>query len=424
MSNIDYVMSGLDKGFKRLTDVDTALNKFLMYIKSVEDVEVVSLSDLAGRVLAADVVSPVDVPNFNRSAMDGYAVLSSDVISASMDSPVRLRLVGRSTTSNPFRGELHPGEAVRIDTGAIMPKNADAVVMLEYASESGGYVDIFKNVGKYDNVSLKGEDIKEGEVVAPKGRLVTPHDLMALGSLNLDEFKVYRKVRVGIVAFGSELVDSTPAEEGRVREVNRLFLSNVLKGYPVDVTDYGIVEDDIDSIREVLLKSSEENDLTISFGGTSLGEGDLVREAVIDMGSIVVHGVALQPSKPVLLALIGDKPYIGLPGYPVAVAISTEVFVYPVVKRLAGIQGVYIPRVVKGRLTRRVPSKVGLRHFVRAKVVIRDEVYIEPVYASGAGVTSSLSMADGYLIVEEGKEGYDEGEYVEVIVYRRFLEDV
>ena len=417
-------MSGLGKGFKKLSDVESALNKFLMYVKPVEEVEIVSLAGLPGRVLAEDVVSPVDVPNFNRSAMDGYAVLSSDVVSASMDNPVRLRLVGRSTTSHPFMGELHPGEAVKIDTGAIMPKNADAVVMIEYTSESGGYVDIFKNVGKYDNVSLKGEDIKEGEVVAPKGRLVTPHDLMALASLNLDEFKVYRRVRVGIAAFGSELVDSAPVPEGKVREVNRLFLTKALKDYPVDIRDYGIIEDDLDLIKDVLIKSSEENDLIVTFGGTSLGEGDLVREAVEEIGSIVVHGVALQPSKPVLLALIRDKPYIGLPGYPVAVAISTDVFVYPIVKRLAGIHGVYVPRVVRGRLTRRVPSKIGLKHFVRVKVVVRDEVYVEPVYASGAGVTSSLSMADGYLIIEEGKEGFDEGEYVDVILYRRFLEDV
>jgi len=417
-------MSGLGRGFKKLTDVETALNKFLMYVKPVEDIEVLSLADLPGRVLAEDVVSPVDVPSFNRSAMDGYAVLSSDVISASMDNPVRLRLVGRSTTSQPYNGELHPGEAVKIDTGAILPKNADAVVMLEYASESGGFVDIFKNVGKYDNVSLKGEDIKEGEVVAPKGRMVTPHDLMALGSLNLDKFRVYRKVRIGMVAFGSELVDSSPVPEGKIREVNRLFLKKVLNDYPVDVIDYGIVDDDIDLIREVLIRSSEENDLTISFGGTSLGEGDLVREAIEEMGSIIVHGVALQPSKPVLLALIGDKPYIGMPGYPVAVAISTDVFVNPVVKKLAGIHGVYIPRVIRGKLTRRVPSKVGLKHFVRVKIVVRDDIYVEPIYASGAGVTSSLSMADGYLVIEEGKEGFDEGEYVDVILYRRFLEDV
>jgi len=417
-------MSGLGRGFKKLTDVETALNKFLMYVKPVEDIEVLSLADLPGRVLAEDVVSPVDVPSFNRSAMDGYAVLSSDVISASMDNPVRLRLVGRSTTSQPYSGELHSGEAVKIDTGAILPKNADAVVMLEYASESGGFVDIFKNVGKYDNVSLKGEDIKEGEVVAPKGRMVTPHDLMALGSLNLDKFRVYRKVRIGMVAFGSELVDSSPVPEGKVREVNRLFLKNVLSEYPVEVIDYGIVDDDIDLIREVLIRSSKENDLTISFGGTSLGEGDLVREAIEEMGSIIVHGVALQPSKPVLLALIGDKPYIGMPGYPVAVAISTDVFVNPVIKKLAGIHGVYIPRVIRGKLTRRVPSKVGLKHFVRVKIVVRDDIYVEPIYASGAGVTSSLSMADGYLVIEEGKEGFDEGEYVNVILYRRFLEDV
>ncbi len=417
-------MSGLGSGFKRLTDVETAINKFLMYVKPVEDIEEVSLKDLAGRVLAEDVVSPIDVPNFNRSAMDGYAVLSSDVVSASMDNPVRLKLVGRSTTSQPFKGELHPGEAVRIDTGAIMPDNADAVVMVEYASESGGYVDIFKNVGKYDNVSLKGEDIKEGEIVAPKGRLITPHDLMALASLNLSKFKVFRKVRIGIAAFGSELVDSDSAPEGKIREVNRVFFSRALEDYPVEIRDYGILEDDVELIRDFLMKSSMENDLTVSFGGTSLGQGDLVRDAVERVGDIIIHGVALQPSKPVLLSLVNDKPYIGLPGYPVAVAISTDVFVYPVVKRLAGIHGVYIPRVVRGRLTRRVPSKVGLKHYVRVKIKVRDEIYVEPVYASGAGITSSLSMADGYLVIDEGKEGYEEGEEVDVMLFRRFLEDV
>jgi len=417
-------MKGLGRGFKRLTRVEDGLNKFLMYIKTVEDVETVSLNQLTGRVLAEDIVSPVDVPNFNRSAMDGYAVISSDVVSASMDNPVRLRLVGRSTTSNPYEGDLRSGEAVKVDTGAIIPRNADAVVMLEYAGESGGYVDIYMNVGRYENVSLKGEDIKKGDVVAPRGRLVTPHDLMALSSLNIDEFKVYRKVRIGIMAFGSELVDSHPTPEGKVREVNRLFITNALTDYPVIYRDYGIIDDNLDDIRDAILKSISENDLTISFGGTSLGEGDLVRDVVDDIGQTIVHGVALQPSKPVLLALVKDKPYIGLPGYPVAVAISTEVFVYPVLSRLAGIKGIYIPRRLKGVLTRRVPSKIGLKHFVRVKAVARDQVYIEPVYASGAGVTSSLTLADGYLVIDEDREGYGEGEYVDVMLYRRFIDYV
>ncbi len=410
-------------GFKRLLNVDEALKIFLREVKPIDEYEYVDLRGVVGRVLYEDIYSPIDVPDFNRAAMDGYAVRSEDVISASEDSPIRLKIIGYSSTSKPFNGVLNSGEAVKIDTGAYLPEGADAVVMVEYTYEVGGYVDIFKPVSRYENVSLRGEDIRKGDKIASRGRLITSQDVMALGNIGIERFKVFRKAKIGIAAFGSELVDGPGGEGFKVREVNRLFMEKFLSEYPIEIRDYGIIPDEEDKIRDVIMDMVSENDIAVSFGGTSLGEDDLVTEIVDSLGEVYVHGVALQPSKPVLLAKIDGKPYIGLPGYPVAVAISSEVFIRPILERILGISSKRIENRIRGRLSRRIPSKIGLRHYVRVKVRILDGEYIvEPIYASGAGITSSLIYADGYLVIDENKEGFEEGEYVDVYLFRRYIE--
>ncbi len=416
-------MRRVRKGFKRLEYVDRALDKWLPRIKPINQYESIPVRESAYRVLAQDVLAESDHPPFDRSAMDGYAVRSVDVSSASPRNPIRLKVIGYSTTGKPFRGRVGEGEAVKIDTGAEMPDGADAVVMIEYVEEGEGYIDVYKSVSRFENVSLKGEDIRKGEVILPKGRLIHPLDLPSLLSTSLEEVLVYRRVKIGIVSFGSELSLDPPREEGMIRESNRDMVKTLLQGFPVDFIDMGIVPDDMDMVLETLGKMAGEVDLIVSTGGTSLGDDDVVGKAAYKLGEVLVHGVALQPSKPVLLAYIGDTPYIGLPGYPVAAAISSHVFLIPTVARLAGVKGEVVYPVVKGILTRRVASKPGLRHYVRVKVrEVDGEIYIEPIYASGAGVTSSLAKADGYLIIPEDVEGVEKGSMVEAILYRWVVE--
>jgi len=394
------------------------LARLLDIVEPIGDVEEIPVGESLGRVVARDVTSPMDIPPFDRSAMDGYAVRSGDVSSASHNNPIRLRIVGYSTTGGGFEGVVRPGEAVKIDTGAPMPRGADAVVMVEYVEEGDGYIDVYKSVSRYENVSLRGEDLRRGDRVVPRGRVIAPQDLPTLYSLGIGTVEVYRKPVVGIVAFGSELVEGDPGP-GMIRESNRPFLRAFLSEQPVEILDMGIKPDEPDTVRETLLEMAERCDMIVSTGGTSLGGDDIVTRVVDEIGKVHVHGVALQPSKPVLIASINGKPYLGLPGYPVAVAISSEVFLRPAVQRLAGVRGIYIPRVVRGVLRRRVPSKPGLRHYVRVRVWREGDSYVvEPIYASGAGVTSSLALGDGYLVIPEEVEGFEKGSEVEVILYR------
>jgi len=410
------------RGFKELTFVDDALRSYLSLFDPISEYEDISVYDAIGRVLPHDILSPIDLPPFDRSAVDGYAVRSMDLSGASEGSPVRLKVIGLSTTSAPFEGRIDEGEAVRIDTGARMPEGADAVVMLEFTDRKGEFIEVFKPVSPMENVSVKGEDIRKGEIIVYGGIPLTPYDIANLVNIGMYRVKVIRKIKVGIVAIGSELLEySDDLPLGKIRETNRVMIKSLLKDFPIEFKDYGILPDDHNIVREVILRGVSENDLMISIGGSSLGEGDVVTDIAEELGEIVVHGVALYPSRPVLLSRVDNKPYIGVPGYPVAAAISTKVFIQPLILHLSSIQGTYIECIVRGRLTRRVASKIGLRHYVRVKVKMGDEILIEPVYASGAGVLSSLSLGDGYLVIPEDVEGYDKGDYVDVILYRKII---
>ncbi len=412
-----------EAGFKKLENVDYALKKFLARVNPIHDYEILDVLNAIGRVLYEDVHALIEQPPFDRAALDGYAVNSRYVSSASLHNPVRLKVIGVSTTSKPFQGILRPYEAVRIDTGAPMPKGADSVVPIEETLRYGEYIEVHKPVSPNQNVALKGEDIKIGDLVVRRGTLVNPMDVAAMINSGVRRVRVYRRVRISIAAIGSELKDYRDnLKYGEIWEVNRVMIISLLRWLPIDVVKSIIIPDDRDEIIKFINQCLPYSDLIISIGGTSLGSGDIITDLIYEIGDVLTHGVALQPSKPVLLAFINGKPYIGVPGYPIAAAISTLIFIQPVVMKLAGINGVYIPRVINAVLTRRVASKLGYRHYVRVFVYRKDgEYYAEPIMISGAGILSSLSLSNGFLIIPEDIEGYEEGTKVNVVLYREVI---
>ena len=406
-------------GFKYLMPVEKALSKLLDIIDPV-DHESIAVSEALGRVPTSDIISSSNQPPFNRAAMDGYAVNSLYVSSASDSNPIRLKIVGEAKTARPYGNKLGEYEAVRIDTGALLPDGADAVVMIEDTIRKGNYVEISKAVSPYTNVSLKGEDIKVGDIIAYARIPLTSLDIAALISSGVKEVEVYKKVAVSIASIGSELREFTSKiDEGEIWETNRLMVLGLISWLPIEIKRSVLLPDDKDEIFRFFDSSSKDSDLIVTSGGTSLGEGDLITDISDDLGDVLVHGVALQPSRPVLIALVNSKPYIGLPGYPVATAISTRTFLIPALMKLAGINGKFFYPTIKARLTRRIASKLGFKHFVRVKLLRDMNGYLaEPTWVSGAGILSSLSKADGYLIIPENVEGYEEGDLVEVHLYR------
>ena len=418
------------KGFKKFEYIDDALKKFFNSLDlNPVDCEVVNVSNALGRVLGEDVISNVNVPHFSRAAMDGYAVISEDTIGASFDNPIRLKIVGESAPGKPYRGQITKGEAVRISTGAKMPEGSNAVVMVEYTKQIGDYVEIYAPVGENQNVSKVGEDIKKGEIILKKGTVLEPFDLSLLYSIGITKIAVRRKVRVAVGAVGSELVDANKFNnvsdnQKYIIETNRIMISSALSYFNCEIVDLGIISDDEEDIKDAIIKGLNEADIVVLTGGSSVGKYDYIPNIINELGEpgVIVHGVTAHPGRPVALASINGKPIINLPGYPVAAYVDFLLFVPPIIFRLLGISGEYIPLKVKAVLDSKVPSKPGTRSFVRVKLVRKGgEYHAIPIRLTGAGVLSSLSKADGFLIIPEDLEGLDKGSEVEVLLIRRFI---
>ncbi|RSN71534.1 molybdopterin molybdotransferase MoeA [Candidatus Methanodesulfokora washburnensis] len=416
----------ISRGFKQLEKVDSALSLFLNSLRKRElDTEIVHVEESINRVLAEDVISDVDVPSFDRAAMDGYAVRAEDTYGASPSSPVVLKLVG---TVHPGRKpDLSIGkfEAAWITTGSYLPDGADAVVMAEDAKRLGDEVEIYSSVPPWKNVDRAGEDIRKGDIILKKGTFLGPYEIAALCSINLSRVKVYRRVKVGMIATGDELVEvGDAAVAGKVVNSSAPMLRLLMRDLPVEVKYYGIVRDEPSHLVPVLRKSIAENDMVLTIAGTSIGDRDLLFRAVEEVeGRIIVHGVTQMPGRPTLLAISADgKPIIGLPGYPVATAISFMNFALPVLERIAGIEGErFIPRI-RARVMSRIPSRPGIRHYARVKLQkIDGEVWASPIRVSGAGIISSLKDGDGLLVIPEEVEGIEKGSYADVIVIKRYL---
>ncbi|MFQ6075719.1 MAG: gephyrin-like molybdotransferase Glp [Candidatus Bathyarchaeia archaeon] len=414
------------RGFAEHVRVEEALKRYFekVDVKRLQSEDVL-LAEGLGRVLGEDVRAGFDVPHFDRSAVDGYAVRAEDTYGASSTNPMVLDPVGAVEFGKAPDEALGTGQAVRIATGAPLPYGADAVVMLEYAEEVGGNrVEVYRPITPGDNVSLRGEDVKEGELVLRDETILRPQDIGMLAAVGRTRIKVVRRPVVAILSTGNELVEpGTPLELGRTVDTNRYMLAAAVKdagGKPLDI---GIVSDVAGEIEDRVSKGLRLADMVLVSGGTSVGSRDLVPEVVNALGGpgIVVHGIAMRPGRPTALAAVGDRPIALLPGHPVAALIAFDTLVRPVMARMLGAPvGGGRRGVVRARMLRRVPSRIGFRDFVR--VVVRrvgDGYAAEPVRVTGAGVISSMVKANGMVVIPEGVEG---GEEVEVTLFRP-LED-
>jgi molybdopterin molybdotransferase len=409
-------------GFKHLTSVRDALSLVIRNLpeRSV-DVETVPVSSALGRILAADIVSAVDAPPFDRAAMDGYAVKAQDTYGASVTAPVFLRNVGNAPIGGSPKIHLAKGEAVSIVTGAPMPEGADAVVMIEHSTQKpDGRVELSDEVHPIENVSRTGEDVRRGTVILKKGTLILPQDLGMLTYLAIHEVAVARKLCIGILSTGNELQEGSKSEPSKIPDVNRPALMGAVQQLGCDPFDLGIVSDDRDKIHDALKRGIEKCDIVLVTAGTSVGPGDIVPAVIDALGKpgMLVHGIAMRPSMPAGLAVVDGKPIVSLPGYPVSAYIAFLEFVSALVEHLLGMK--FLPHpTVKAKLARRIAGVLGSRTHIRVIVRSTTEGYnVEPVRTSGAGILSSLVQANGFIIVPENVEGYEEGQLVEVELFR------
>ncbi|MEM1937639.1 MAG: molybdopterin molybdotransferase MoeA [Candidatus Caldarchaeum sp.] len=409
-------------GFPTLLRVEEALSTLLGRIDpKPPPVEYVSLDECLGRFCGQDVCSPTDIPPFDRSAVDGYAVRAADTLGATAKTPVNLSLAGVSHAGlgREDSPRLSAGQAVEIYTGAPIPEGADAVVMAEYVKKSGdGFVTVFRQVNPLQNVSRSGEDFREGDVVVRKGTRLRPWHVAALASLNVTRIPVYERLRISVISTGSELVEpgQNPGE-GQIINSSKPMLKSLITENGCLPVDLGIVEDDVDAAASRILEGVKCSDAVIVTGGTSIGERDVVPEAVNRVGEpgVVFHGVSTRPAKSTGAGVVDGKPVFMLSGYPVSALISFQLFVKPYIDLKYG----HIspgPCTVRGRLTRRVVNQTEARLFVRVRLVrTQDGVLVEPLTHTGSGLLSTLINANGLLVIPEGVKGYDEGEEVEVL---------
>ncbi|MHB0976626.1 MAG: molybdopterin molybdotransferase MoeA [Candidatus Aquicultorales bacterium] len=392
-----------------MINVDEALVEILDNIKRLPAEEVPVL-DALGRTLDEDVLSGIDIPPFDNSAMDGYAVRAEDVAEATESRPAVLQVLEDLAAGYVASNSIGRGEAVRIMTGAPLPAGADAVVMVERTERSDGQVAVRKPVVRSENVRYAGEDVRAGEIVLGRGKTLKPGDIGMLASVGRASVKAVRRPRVAILSTGDELVGiDEPLAPGKIRNSNAYSLAaQAMEAGAVPVL-LGIARD----TREDLvakITAGLEADMVLTSGGVSVGDYDLVKQVLGEMGEMVFWKVAMKPAKPLAFGLIEGKPLFGLPGNPTSSMVSFEQFVRPSLLKMSGKTRLTRP-VIEVVVDEKIVKKPERRHFLRAILERHDDgVHAKLTGSQGSGILKSMTLADAFLIVPEGVSVVEPGE--------------
>jgi len=403
------------RGFMERTDLESALGMLRSCVTPLAE-ESVSLSEALGRTLARDVISAEDVPAFDKSAMDGYALRAQETFGASPTDPVAFKVIGEVLPGDARELEVGPGEAVRIMTGGAFPGGADAVLMAEYASEEGDAMLAHTSVVPGRNIARAGEDVRKGDRVLERGRVLKPQDLGVMASIRMTEVEVIRRPVVGILSTGSELVEPGSPQAGkRGRVVNscRYMLEGLVTLAGGEARFMGALPDHREALETAL--AAFEGDILLTTGATSVGKEDFLPGLLAELGELLVHGVNIRPASPLAFGRLGSALAVLLPGNPVAALVGFDVFVRPALQLQLGQPEERWNRRVRGRLRRKLASALNRTDFVRVRLVGEGEV--EPLRTGGAGVLTSVTGADGFVIVPRDDEGLEAGTEVEVYLY-------
>lgn len=412
-------------GRVRLTPVSEALQTLLTALESsTTGVEEIPLEEALDRITATAIISAEDLPPADRSTMDGYAVVAADTFGATQSMPAYLDITGEIQMGVPPEGSVSRGNCFRIPTGGLVPDGADAVVMFEHTVPvDENMIEIVKGVGSGSNIIKQGEDIQNNSQVVPAGWRLRPADLGLLAGLGITTIPVYRKVRVGIISTGDEIIDYRKAAlPGKIRNSNAIATGALVRRCGGEPVDYGIVEDIENVFFERIERAVAENDLVLFSGGSSVGVRDLGEKAIERLGGpgILVHGVSLKPGKPVIIGLCGDTPVFGLPGHPVSAMVCFDLFVRPAIYTLSGLRPIDrdpLPTVT-AKLMRNMNSAAGRLDVIRVSLVVEDgENRAYPILGR-SGAMSTMSRANGFFFIPEDDQGILSGELVEVNLFQ------
>jgi molybdopterin molybdotransferase len=400
----------------KMTNFDEAM-KILESIDEIDENEKVNILDSDGRVLASDVVSDYDFPLFNRSAMDGFAFRFDDL--EKMKEPI-FKVKDIVLAGHPEEVELEVGECVRIMTGGKVPTPCDTVIEFEKCEEENGKVRLLKIPRRFYNVAIKGEDLKKGGIALKKGERISPKKVNLLASLGMKKVNVKRKIKIGVISTGDELIDiDENIEEGKIRNSSKYALFAQIKGINQEYTDLGMVKDDEKEIKEALEKGIKEmgNDIVLITGGSSMGDKDLTLKILEKLNAkILVKKMAIKPGRPTIIATVeanGKKKWIfGMPGNPVSTYNIFNLFVTKAIEKMLGTSGL-VPTVFEGVMDFDFKKKKDRLHFVPCKIKAEAGIQkIEHLKYNGSGDFTSLSMADGFFLAPKNVEHIQKGEKV------------
>ena len=392
MINDPSCMDDYDPNAMSVNHARAFIKQFLNPVTTTENLAVMQS---LGRVLAADIVAPSNVPNHNNSAMDGYAFKAADAIKS-------LKVIGIAFAGKPFVGEIKPDECVKIMTGAVLPVGADTVVMQEKTSLQGDFMYLAESTKLGANVRLAGDDLMLGQTVLAKGHIMRPADLGLIASLGFGTVTVYRQLKVAFFSTGDELVSvGNPLIEGQIYDSNRYTLFGMLVRLGVLISDLGIVPDKPDLLEATLLKAASENDVVITSGGVSVGEADYMKTLLTQHGQVLFWKINMKPGRPLAYGKINNSHYFGLPGNPVATMVSFYQFVREALVRLMGSTPKPLP-MFKVQCTQAIKKATGRTEFQRG--ILFDDAGIwkvKPLPNQSSGVLSSMSAANCFIVLND-----------------------
>jgi len=397
--------------------VEQARNYIANFLEPVTSSEKVSIRDSLGRILSENVISPVNVPQHDNSAMDGYAMKGIDLKEGEKS---KFAVIGTAFAGQPFQGAVESGQAVRIMTGAVIPDGADTVVMQERAERDGDsvLVDYFPTGA---NTRKAGEDLKIGAPALTKGHKVRPADLGLIASLGITEISVYRKLRVAFFSTGDELIGvGTPLGDGQIYDSNRYTIFGMLTELGCELIDMGVVRDTPEDVERAFSDSTSIADVVITSGGVSVGEADFVKPILDKLGEVLFWKIAMKPGRPLAFGKIGKSHFFGLPGNPVAVMVTFYQFVQVALKTLQGQTHQTPVPSFKARVTEALKKAPGRTEFQRGilEQSADGEWTVKPTGNQGSGILSSMSQAHCFIVLPTDMGRVDAGEIVDVQLIR------
>ena len=397
-----------------LLDVDTAIRRLQGLVRAVGECEEVELAEAGGRIVAETIPAPVDLPPFDASAMDGYAV---DCAGAGLGGRRTWQVVDASLAGHPATKSVSAGTAIRVFTGAVMPQGANAVVLQEDVTRDGDTVSSSEPIRPLQHIRRQGHDVRRGAPLCTAGTRLGTYHLSWLAACGIARIVVNRKVRVAVFSTGDELAEpGVPLRQGQIYDSNRFSISMLLREKAATVVDFGRLPDDRDEIRRALYEASAAADVVVTSGGVSVGEADFVKDVVAEIGHVDFWRIALKPGKPLAVGRIGEALFFGLPGNPVSTIVTYLLFVAPAVDAFGGAVP-EPPLTLRARILEGVRHAVGRREYMRGTVYTGEDGLVVSITGDqGSNRLATFANANALLIIDENTGDLRAGDWVDVLL--------